>query len=42
MTEPELEALRREIDELDQILTGALEKRMDAVKQVAAYKEARS
>lgn len=26
MTEPELEALRREIDELDQILTGALEK----------------
>ena len=41
MTEPELEALRREIDEADCTLVDALEKRLDAVKRVGAYKEAR-
>jgi len=41
VTEPDLAKLRREIDRLDTILADALEQRMDVVRQVAAYKDAR-
>ena len=37
----ELAKLRQEIDRLDTILTDTLEKRMDVVQQVAAYKDER-
>ena len=42
MTEPDLTKLRQEIDRLDTILVEALEQRMDVVRQVAAYKDARN
>ncbi len=42
MAEPDLTKLRQEIDRLDAILTDTLEKRMDVVQQVAAYKDARN
>ena len=42
MTEPDLTKLRQEIDRLDSILVEALEQRMDVVRQVAAYKDARN
>ena len=42
MAESELTTLRREIDRLDTILVDALERRMDVVQQVAAYKDARN
>ena len=42
MAEPDLTKLRQEIDRLDAILTETLEKRMDVVQQVAAYKDARN
>ena len=42
MTEPDLMKLRQEIDRLDAILTDTLEKRMDVVQQVAAYKDTRN
>ena len=42
MTELDLTKLRQEIDRLDAILTDTLEKRMDVVQQVAAYKDARN
>ena len=41
VAEPDLTKLRQEIDRLDTILTDTLEKRMDVVKQVAAYKDER-
>ena len=41
VTEPDLAKLRREIDRRDTILADALEQRMDVVRQVAAYKDAR-
>ena len=42
VAEPDLTKLRQEIDRLDAILTDTLEKRMDVVQQVAAYKDARN
>ena len=42
VAEPDLMSLRQEIDRLDAILTDTLEKRMDVVQQVAAYKDARN
>ncbi len=42
MAEPELSKLRQEIDRLDDILVDALEQRMEVVRQVAAYKDARN
>ena len=42
VTEPDLMKLRQEIDRLDAILTDTLEKRMDVVQQVAAYKDTRN
>ena len=42
VAEPDLTKLRQEIDRLDTILTDTLEKRMDVVQQVAAYKDARN
>lgn len=40
VTEADLTALRKQIDRLDTILTDTLEKRMDTVRQIAAYKDA--
>ena len=42
VAEPDLTKLRQEIDRLDAILTDTLEKRMDVVQEVAAYKDARN
>ena len=42
VAEPDLTKLRQEIDRLDAILTDTMEKRMDVVQQVAAYKDARN
>ena len=42
VAEAELTKLREEIDRLDSILVDALEKRMDVVQQVAAYKDERN
>ena len=41
MTEPDLEQLRTEIDRLDNTLVETLEARFNAVRRVAAYKDAR-
>lgn len=40
VAEADLTALRKQIDRLDTILTDTLEKRMDTVRQIAAYKDA--
>ena len=42
MAEQDLTKLRQEIDRLDTILADTLEKRMDVVQQVAAYKDTRN